>query len=319
MLNVQRILVPCDFSDCSRRAVERAAELARWYDAGLTLLHAVPLWPSTSRLPPYVNPIVLEPATRDRLVEELRGLGEPARSLGIVPRCIVREGDPAELVLLTAREQGIDLVVMGRHGDRGFDRWALGSVAEKVVRKAGCPVLTLRLDADTPVPPDRAPFRRVLCGIDFGAASALALRYALALAEEANADLTVAHVIEWSYANDALLPPDLGSRSFQDYVRRTAEAELHAAIPADAGDWCRVTEIVATGRAAPEITRLARERGADLIVLGVHGASTLETMMFGSTARRVLHDAPCPVLTVRSPHGREPGRAQRPEAAHAEH
>jgi nucleotide-binding universal stress UspA family protein len=72
-------------------------------------------------------------------------------------------------------------------------------------------------------------------------------------------------------------------------------------VPAEAREWCRVREVVSHGKPAPEILRLAAEHEAGLIVMGVHGRSLLDLMAFGSVTHQVVKDAPCPVLTVRTP------------------
>jgi nucleotide-binding universal stress UspA family protein len=300
MLEIRQILVPCDFSDSSRQALDRAATLARWYDAEITLLHVVPLWPTMSEFPPYVNPISLETTTHDQLARELKGFAEPVVQAWVDVHYLVRNGDPTDTILTVADEIGSDLVVMGTHGRRGFDRWAVGSVTEKVLRRSACPVLAIRLGADVPIPAGVAPFKRIVCGLDFSKVSREALDYALALAEEADAQLTLVHVVEWQHATDALLAPEAGGPNYQEYVERIARQEIDKAVPAAARDWCRLEKLVVAGKAHAEILRIAEERKAQLIVLGIHGASALNVMLFGSTARHVVRDAPCPVLTVRS-------------------
>ena len=93
-----------------------------------------------------------------------------------------------------------DLVVMGTHGRSGFERLVLGSVTERVLRKSACPVLTVPKGIpDVATPP--VLFNRIVCAVDFSDCSMHALNYAMSLAQEADAHLTVVHVIE--------LPPDV--------------------------------------------------------------------------------------------------------------
>jgi nucleotide-binding universal stress UspA family protein len=128
-------------------------------------------------------------------------------------------------------------------------------------------------------------FKRIFCATDFSPASDEAVRYATALAAEADGSLFLAHVIDRPGA-----PPDFDC---------AARAQLRRAVPPEAREWCRVEEIVTRGKAAPEILRLAADREAGLIVIGVHGRGLLDLMAFGSVTHQVVREAACPVLTVR--------------------
>ena len=99
-----------------------------------------------------------------------------------------------EAMVWRARTTLADLIVIGTHGRSGFERLMLGSVAEKVLRKAACPVLTVPAHAPDAVPREAGSVRRILCPVDFSSSSEDALEYALAsLAQEAHARLTVLH------------------------------------------------------------------------------------------------------------------------------
>jgi nucleotide-binding universal stress UspA family protein len=298
MLEPRRILAPCDLSDASRPALERAVALAGWYHAELVVLRAVPLWATTWGYPPFMEPLADVPRSRDELLQELKAFASPSLDPRVTTRFVLEEGDAVDEILGAAAELSADLIVMGTHGRRGFERWAIGSVAEAVLRKAPCPVLTVRVGGPRPAPPSRPPFERILCAVDLARPSLEALRYSLALAEEADARLTLLHVLE--------LPPDQALRragfdapAYRRELAEDARECLQNAVPAAAREWCRVETIIAAGDAHEEILQAARSTDAHLIVLGVHGASALQLLLFGSTARRVVRDAPCPVLTVR--------------------
>lgn len=141
----KRICCPIDFSDASRAAMEVAADLARRFEAELVLLHAYPV-------PGYTFPdgsVVASPKMlqeladgAERHLEEWRG--EAAR-LG-APRASTAKsaGDPAKEIVSFAREAGVDLLVLGTHGRSGIEHALMGSITERVLRKAHCPVLTVR-------------------------------------------------------------------------------------------------------------------------------------------------------------------------------
>ena len=298
MIAINNILCPVDRSDISRRALLVAAALARWHDARLRVMEvvSVPL-PAPSAAPAAVQGLSMD--IRRGLLEELDRFAEPARSSGVPMHFTVEEGNVAQEILTEAAALHADLIVMGTHGRAGFDRVALGSVTEKVLRRACCPVLTVP-PSDSAVPVDGGPpFRRIVCAIDFSDASLKGLEYAFSLAQEDDAQLFVTHVIDWP--EDSNLPPALAQaiaatrRDWEDEKRR----QLERLIPDSARTWCRPEPVLRAGSPARELLRVATERDADLIVMGVHGQRMFDTSLFGSTTHKIVRTAPCPVATVR--------------------
>jgi nucleotide-binding universal stress UspA family protein len=321
MTQFDRILCPVDLSDGSQRALQAAAALARWYEATLTVLHVYASWPMTEMIPalhpPEARPQSLVDEDRVRMRTTLVRFTEAA--IGTSHETTVRYelADTPEVVPEILRHAGdSDLVVMGTHGRSGLPRLMLGSAAERVLRKAPCPVLVVPphavlRDSGTP------PWHRVVCGIDFSDASLAALEYAISLAEESDATLTLLHAIE--------IPPELSqtpgmSEVDVDRVRAGAEAEalrrLRGLIPESARESCTVRTSVAEGRAAREIVRLAESEKEDLIVLGVRGRNAVDLVMFGSNTQYVVRAAPCPVLVV---HGTSHPMSAQPPHEHAAH
>jgi nucleotide-binding universal stress UspA family protein len=195
---------------------------------------------------------------------------------------------------------------MGTHGRSGFDRLVLGSVTEKVLRKAECPVLTVPAHAPETVPATPVMFKRVLCSIDFSDSSMHALNYAMSLAQEADARLTVLHVMMYDLEVEApeMYETVLADRrlTVADYRSRCEEycrQRLQTAVPEAVRAYCAVETLLATGKPYREILRVAAEQQADLIVMGVHGRGAANLMAFGSTTQHVVRQATCPVLTLR--------------------
>jgi nucleotide-binding universal stress UspA family protein len=296
-IEMRQILYPTDFSEPSARAFENALVLATWYEAPLTVLHVLPAPVVAATALPYMyDPMALGGSLREAVQADLSALVEPAKRAGLHAVAELRDGNPATETVGVAREINADLIVMGTHGRTGFQRWVLGSVAETVLRRAPCPVLTV---------PPRAPdhpgsmfFKRILCASDFSPASEAAVRYAANLAAEADASLFLVHVVD---RPGLLAPPEPHGNGHPPDFECAAGAQLRRAVPAEARDWCEVREIVARGKAAPEILRLAAEHEVGLIVMGVHGRSPLDLMAFGSVTHEVVREATCPVLTVRPP------------------
>jgi len=141
----KRICCAVDFSDASRAAMETAADLAKRLGAELTLLHAYPI-------PGFTFPdgsVVASPAMMQELAEgaarHLEAWRREAEALGIAGVGSERVvGEPAREIVEFARTRAVDLLVLGTHGRTGLEHALIGSVAERVLRKAPCAVLTVR-------------------------------------------------------------------------------------------------------------------------------------------------------------------------------
>jgi nucleotide-binding universal stress UspA family protein len=294
MIRLDRILCPADFSRYSFRAADYAVAIARHYQGEVHFLHAVP-HPLLPDVYPYLpEPIPLDPEIRERAQDRLDAFVSLSRVEGVKTRQSVVEGEPAASILDTASSERSSLICLGTHGRSGLERLMLGSVAEKVIRKATCPVLTVSQPREEG-PPKPAPFKNIVCAVDFSMPSLKAIEYSLSLAQEAGGRLTLFHALEWVPDEKGLDPPDV----FRDYrLRMEAESRdrLERIVPGEAKSWCEV--VVRTGRAYRELLTLARERGAELIVMGVLGRNPLDLMLFGSTTAHVVRHAECPVLTI---------------------
>ena len=299
MRELKRILCPVDLSDESRHAIEHAIVIARWYKARITALHVCnPLViPATDvTLVGGVPPVLTDQEIKDASDEVMACFASaPGGHDGVPLEVLVESGPPARQILARAKSLAPDLMVIGTHGHGGFQHLVLGSVAEKVLRQAACPVLT--------VPPrtratSTLPFKRMLCPVDFSDSSRSALDVALSLAREGDADLTILHVMEWPDA----LPPNrpIPTLEFRDAAERDVRAMLEQLVPDTDRQRCHPTIRLGEGKAYREILEVATEGRADLIVMGVHGRNPLDLMLFGSTTNQVVRRATCPVLTLRT-------------------
>jgi len=290
-VRMERILCPVDFSDVSAEAYRYAQSIACHYSAKLFLQHVVELWQHPSCY--YQTELEYYDQFRETLISNAeRELRQFANSCGgVQPECLVEESMAADVILCSARTRAISLIVMGTHGRRGFDHLMLGSVTERVLRHAPCPVLAVPAKR-----PDQSGLsgaagtvgvRRILCCVDFSEHSQRALQHAVSVAGAYHAQLTVLHVLE-NISNSA------------EVVKQTDAAmdKLQQWVAPSALDPTRVHLEVRLGKAYREILDLAAERQSDLIVTGVRGRNSLDLTVFGSTTYRVIQLHPAPVLTV---------------------
>ena len=295
-VNIRRILCAVDLSEFSSRALRQAAVFAQWTGAQVSVLHVHQPATSLVAAGPFVGGETLLPTLRttDRLDLDaaLEELVTQETGIARADAMVDDASDVADAILKRAAAGHADLIVMGTHGRSGIQHLMVGSVAEKVLRRAGCAVLTVPLTAPEEFP---GSLRRILCALDFSVGSSRALHDARDLAARAAAPLTVLHVIELPPDVPDLLQPDLtgyrAARFEQARVRMTAAL-------APVRDACETSELLLVGRAGREIVRVATEQESDLIVMGVHGRGTVNLAIFGSVTHHVLRHALCPVLTV---------------------
>ena len=302
MIEMQRILCPIDFSDHSRRALDHAIAIARWYKSTVTVLHvsasaqAAAIGPG----PVVFEPIFLSPVDRDKLLADTQAFAATEGAPGITVRAAIREGDVAAEILEQAETMKPNLIVIGTHGRAGFERLLLGSVAERVLRKAPCAVMTVPKRLPEAVPAGPVLYKRILCPVDFSESSLHALKYAISMADEADGQLTILHVVAHELEQTADLEFATGM-TLGDFLKEREETFRRRLqeVVATASESCSVDSSITHGKPWREILRVAAERQSDLIVMGVQGRGAVDLLLFGSTTQHVVREASCPVLTLR--------------------
>jgi nucleotide-binding universal stress UspA family protein len=303
MIEIRRILCPIDFSDFSRRALDHAIAIARWYGATVTALHVFSPTPVAAYGPDPVvfEPIVLSDADRDHLLAETKAFVRPEGAQAVTIDAVVREGSPATEILDQATSMNADLLVIGTHGRSGFERLLLGSVAGRVLRRALCPVLTVPRGLQHAVPSGPVLFKRIVCAVDFSECSMQALKYALSLAQEADGCLTVVHVLAPDFVGQVGIGEEhVSIAEFQRQQEAQARQLLERAVPQSAANYCMADSMLLRGKPWREILGVASDRQAELIVMGVQGRGAADLLFFGSTTQHVVREATCPVLTLRT-------------------
>jgi len=284
-LTLKHILFTTDFTSVSENAMPYALAMARLYGSKIFVTHAVGPEPPLA-IPLEPVPVEMDPHWQDAR-RNLAQVLETGAIRTTVREGILEQGNLREVIEDIIQRHTIDLVVLGSHGRHGLKKLVLGSSAEEIFRTASCPVMTVGPRASSNETKS-ANFRQILFATDFSQGSLNALPYALSLAEENQAELTLLHFIP--------MVPSL----HQDMVRAEGENRLRALIPPDAEDWCKPHCVVAFEFPAEGILALAAERNADLIVMGVRarGARSSAHLPWAIAYEVVCH-APCPVLTVR--------------------
>ena len=192
MTTIQRILYATDLSAASEPAWDEARRLGRLLGAEILLLHVVPpppFLPIEGYVPPQMYEDLLGSARRDAQERFDRLLGSGAGS-GLKTRVRLEEGPPARRILEVATQEAADILVVGTHGRTGLERLVLGSVADRMVRQATCPVLTAR---STPEGARRAEIHRICYATDFSPTARAAWPWVVALAGATGATVDLVH------------------------------------------------------------------------------------------------------------------------------
>jgi nucleotide-binding universal stress UspA family protein len=303
MVAIDRIFCPVDLSPCSRTALEYALALARWYEARVTVLHVFRQVPVVDTAAAalgagfYIPPIELTGVDREAIERRVAEFvaATPGTQDVTVRTC---EGlNIREEIIREAGEMRADLLVLGSHGLTGVKRLVLGSTAENVLRHAPQPVLIVPAHAPA-VPESGVPFKRIVCAVDFHADAYRALRYAFALAQESDAQLTLLHAVEMPAVHVGAEDLAFDLASARESVMRDARAGLEALVPEESRAFCTVHAEVVEGQAHQAILRLATDVKADLIIMGVRSRDAVDVAVFGSHTQAVVRAAHCPVLTV---------------------
>jgi nucleotide-binding universal stress UspA family protein len=285
-ITLKNILFATDFSAASDAAAPIAIQIARRYGAKIYGVHVNASDPYVAAAPAAWAAMA---EAAERAAKEAAGrLNEQLQ--GIEHEVVIGEGKIWEVMSDLIEHKEIDLVVLGTRGRTGFGKTLLGSVAEQILRQSPCPVLTVGPHVNL-WSEEYAKMREILYATDLAADFPMAAPYAVSLAQENQAHLVLLHVIEDSKAGDLVDSPE---------VVNVKERKLQQLVTQQAGLWCDPSYIVEQGPAAEKILDVAKRRHTDLIVLGARPAKGLATHLNIGTVHKVVSQATCPVLTVRS-------------------
>jgi len=304
---IRKILVPVDFSECSRAAVEQAAWVARKSGGELRLLH---VWQSAAFLAPDAGGGA--PAGSLALAEMMHGNAQQQLSRFVdelslqgvtVSSAWCENGVPSQVIIDQAKKGQIDLLVMGTHGLTGLEHALMGSVVEKVLRRAPCPVLSVRAGLPGGSPRD---IRRILVPVDYSEGSKLALDAAVGLASQLGAEATAVHVWDRpSWVSDTITVQTGGAqRPLGALIHENEEKQMQDFLASLPGTTAGLPHRLLSGEPASAILKELDEGGYDLGVVATHGRGGLKHLLLGSVTEKLVRLAKVPMLTVPPPHKR---------------
>jgi nucleotide-binding universal stress UspA family protein len=281
---LKNIVFPTDFSPAAANALLFAAYLAQRFSAALHVVNAVD--PANYSLPPETWRAADQ--ARNLKSKKVRGILHAADP-EIENDIQMWEGTFSEVLTTAIDRDSADLVVLATHGRTGVGKFLLGSLAEEILRKAPCPVLTIGPHAQIE---EQWHLNDILYATDFSPASVSGAYYAIALAQEYNARLTMLHVVEGRKTDELVHESDLIESSRRLLAKLVPEGARRNEFPCE----------VKLGVPADTILEVAQQMHAGLIVLGARRASGLPgaaSHLPIATVHKVIAHAPCPVLTVR--------------------
>lgn len=290
-MSFERILVPTDFSECAEWALEQAIAIAKQTNGRIDLVH--------SDYVPNLHEVVAPPdvlrTIRTTALSRLATLVKRVEEAGVDVQQHLADETPTLAIQRLAEKQNSDCIVMGTRGLTGLQHVVLGSTAERALRTAPCPVLTV----GQPLREGHELPQKILVPTDFSEAAERAIAIARGLlAKQGDAEIVLVHI----YANPIAAGPYafaasdgfLGIRArILNALEDTAEEFRKAGFRASV----RVEEARSASR---EIARVARETDCDWIVLGTHGRTGFSHLALGSIAERVVREAVCPTLTIKA-------------------
>ena len=302
-LVIRNLLCAVDFTEYSYQAFRYASEIARHFGSHLYVQHIVAVPPETSW---SADPSGL---AKERLrgarriaEDELRRLQteEDLGDLNIT--YMLNDGVVRSQILETVAQNKIDLLVLGTHARKGVKRLFEGSLAERLVHEAVCPVLVVsrpQTDGRDLLEPRSLRLRTILLATDFSRNSDRALTYALRWAAEWSGRVILLHTVETG--SKAVQPfTDLLPESDATLETRVRNAweKLRMLVPDPSHTHCQMEYEVRDGDAGEQILDCAAEKKADLIVMGVRGLGR-SSFTWGSTLSDVVRDSRFPVLALR--------------------
>jgi nucleotide-binding universal stress UspA family protein len=284
MVKITKILCPVDFSLGSEHAVQFAARLANASNAKLKILHVVsPFITSSYDFPVHDSNLAAKIAEGANL--QLHRLIGKLKLTGINVETDVQTGDVSSVIERDVRKFKPDILALGVHGRRGFERWIIGSITERLLRRSAVPILAVPVAKS-----NCAEVRRILVTTDFSQGSNDALAYAFSIAGMNRSKVILLHVLEDARA--------LISDAYRQQISKNVQQRLSRLVTDEARNLCEIDIRVEAGTPYHVILRGMKMEKIDLLVMNIHGISMLDRALLGTTAERVIRASARPMLLI---------------------
>jgi nucleotide-binding universal stress UspA family protein len=298
---LSKILLPLDGSELAEAAIPYATNLAEQLEAEVHLLHVCPpehqAYVHMHQI--YMNSIV------EGMRQKMKATWQSAKELKVQAEVVV--GDPIKVIFDHIKLKGIDLIALTTHGNSGFKPWAMGNVADKIVRGSGIPTLLIRVKEKKDLELRKALIQNILVPLDNSEASKVCIPIALELAKKLNAGLTLFSMAQTAYAQN-LNSAGSGIGINWDAVDKASEQAADEYLKSMA------TELAKSGvkidrrsilgiDAAYEILEMEKKGMVDIVVMATRGRSSIARWAFGSVAEKVLREGNLPILLIKEKAG----------------
>ncbi|WP_101295677.1 universal stress protein [Halegenticoccus soli] len=275
------VLIPTDGSGGTHQAVQHGLTIAQHFESTVHVLAVIELAQVYADGPPDLHAKLEERAT-----DALEAVAKPAHDMGLRVRRQTRTGAPETEIIRYATENGIDLIVMGKHGRSRFHEFFVGSTTSRVLRKASVPVLTARIGE----PERRTSFENILIATGGGPEAEGAIEHGLGLADAFGGSIHALYVLD---------PRVVQTDALRGYFEEEGNRAIEAVSTRATRNGIQVHGEMREGNPPERIIEYATQNGCDLIVLGARRRGDDSRGFVGSVAERVVRAAQVPVLTVR--------------------
>ena len=289
---INKIIVPLDGSQLAEVALPYAEENAGRLGADMLLVTVREPRDERSQ---YMLECYLEKMAEVAKTGASKYLAKGAKPI-TVTRKVLSGSSAEEIVSLAEHEEG-SKIVMATHGQSGFTRWALGSVADKVIRATIRPVTVIRAQGAKPAVHEKGYLNRILAPIDLSKESEVVLPYLEEFASALKAEVTFLHVLKRDTLTISTEALELAKKNRESAERQLAKLAQRLNKKGIAAK----SEVVETiGDISDEINRYTKEHYTDSIVMATHGRSGPRRWVLGSVANKVLREGNTPLTLIRT-------------------
>lgn len=283
-----KILVPTDFSDLSRKAIDVAKKYAAIFDGKISLIHShIPI---TELDEPYAIGMSSKiyqdyEEIEESIKKKLKTIADEKIEDDSLGELLVHIGNPAQSIVEVAED--FDIIIMSTHGRTGFSRFLLGSVAEKVLRLSKTPVMVVENESEVD------NFEKILVTTDFSDNAVAAYPKALEIAKKTGGTVDILHILSFDQFEDDETDPSI--KKIREQRMNLIEKEYFHEL----GDRVKSYTIVSDDSPHEAILKYSRSSDYNLIVMSTVGKTGINYLMMGSTTANVVRHVETAVLSVR--------------------